>query len=490
MLAINDKMKYNMVAQTKQMAGFALNASYDQLPASTIDQLKRHLLDSVGSLIFAQDQPVIVKLKKAINGLYGQSQNVEIDDLPMDQLAQYFTALIRYPDFMDNFLAKESTCHPSDNIGALLAVGQKRPVNGKEFLLAMAIGYEIECRLTEEMPVMVKGFDHTALLAFSVTAALARLLSLSEEQTSCALGIAGSTFNPLVTSRAAYTTEWKGLASSSVTGGCTSITLMAKNGMTGPVDLFEKPEKGYNAIYGMDLKYQWEKDKFDLIPRCILKSYNAEVHTQSSLEALLELRNNHPIDVAQIEKIDVSTFLTAFHIVGGGEYGDRKEVHSKEQADHSLPYLMAVVLLDGQVYPEQLYPERINRPDVQELLQKIHVHTSFPLHKPVKLAGLLDKKTEAYPEKVMTEVTIHLKDGKKLSLEKETYNGFVDNPFTWNDTIVKFKKLTQNKVNESTQNKIIEMIQNLEDHSIAGLLKKLIIKEPVNRKEPMMAQQR
>jgi 2-methylcitrate dehydratase len=225
----------------------------------------------------------------------------------------------------------------------------------------------------------------------------------------------------------------------------------------------------------MDLKYDWTKEKFDLIPCCILKSYNSEVHSQPSVEAALELKEKHSFDPSEIEKIDVTTFLTAYHIIGGGEYGDRKTVFTKEAGDHSMPYVVAVAILDGQVYPEQLYPERINKPDVQELLQKVNVHTSSPIHKPVKLAGILDKKTEAYPDKLISEVTIELKNGEKYSLEKESYKGFFLDPLSWEDVIQKFKKLTGNKIPEATKDQIISIIQNFEGHSVGELLEKIVI---------------
>ena len=464
-----------MIPQTIQISQFALGVQYEDISTDIVDQLKRHLLDSIGSFIFAQDQLPVIKLRNAFADLQAENKNVSIRDLSFDKLSQYFTALIRYPDFMDNFLAKESTCHPSDNIGPLLAADKLVPLQGKDFLLAMAIGYQVECRLTKEMPVMTKGYDHTALLAFSVTAELARVLGLNEAETACALGMAGCAFNPLVTCRAAYTTEWKGFASSSVNAGCATIALLAKNKMTGPIDLFGKPDKGYNAIYGMELKHDWTQEKFDLIRCCILKSYNSEVHSQPTVEAALELRQKHSFDPTEIEKIDVTTFLTAYHIIGGGEYGDRKTVYTKEAGDHSLPYVIAVALLDGQVYPEQLFSERINQTDVQELLQKVDVHTSFPLHKPVKLAGILDKNTEAYPDKLMTQVTIELKNGEKFSAEKESYKGFFLDPLSWEEVIQKFKKLTGNKIAETTKEEIVEMIRNMEEHSVNELLQRIVI---------------
>ena len=129
----------------------------------------------------------------------------------------------------------------------------------------------------------------------------------------------------------------------------------------------------------------------------------------------------------------------------------------------------AVAILDGQVYPEQLFPERINQPDVQELLQKVDVHTSFPIHKPVKLAGILDKKTEAYPDKLISEVTIHMKNGEKFSMEKESYKGFFLNPLSWEEVIQKFKKLSGNKIDEKTKGEIIGIIENFEKHPVSEL---------------------
>ena len=459
-----------MESQTRQIAGFARNTSFKSIPKDCIDQLKRHLLDSIGSMIFARNHPTTRKIQESLLQLNGRKRFLP-GSLSADQAAQYYTGLIRFPDFMDNFLAKESSCHPGDNIGGLLAVAHLQEVSGRDFLTAMAVAYQIECRLTEQLPVMTKGYDHTALLAFSMTAALSKILDLTLNQTIYALGMAGCSFNPLVTSRAAYTSEWKGFASSLVNAGCMNITVLAKNDLTGPGLLFEVPDKGYNAIYGMELKYDWSKEGFDLIPRCILKSYNAEVHTQSAIAAMLELREQYLFEPAEIKEIDVTTFLTAFHIAGGGGYGKRTNVYSKEQADHSLPYVLAAALLDGQVMPEQLTPERIKADDVQALLQKVKVHTGTPLHKPFKIAGIMDRYTAEYPQQVGTTVTVTLTDGKSFSLEKKDYKGFFTNPFSWEDTIHKFRELSSARINEKRQDEIIAAVKHLEKTNITALLR-------------------
>jgi 2-methylcitrate dehydratase len=452
------------MTQTERIAEFAHSVSFNAIPSATIDRLKLHLLDAIASFVWAQFQELPANVKKALTALSPDGI------MPADHLAQLYTTYIRYPDFMDNFLAKESTCHPSDNIGILLAAGHLEEIQGKDFLTAMAISYDVECRLTELFPVMIEGYDHTVLLSFSATAGAGRLLGLSREELTNALGIAGCSFNPVVTSRASYTSQWKGLVSSMVNAGCMNILSIAKQGITGPEKLFEIPEKGLNAIYKQHLDVDWSKEDFSIISRCSLKTFNAEVHAQSVLELISELAAAHRFAAGEIEQVDITTFLTAYHIIGNGEYGDRTVVYSKEQADHSLPYLAAVTILDKQVYPQQLIADRITSPDVQELLKKVKVHTGFPLHKPVKVAGMLDPYTSAYPDKVKCKVEIVLKDGKKISGEKETYKGFYSTPLTYEEVQQKFIKLNESYVDRESANRIFTLVSNLENASVKELL--------------------
>lgn len=131
---------------------------------------------------------------------------------------------------------------------------------------------------------------------------------------------------------------------------------------------------------------------------------------------------------------------------------------------------MAVALLDGQVYPEQLTPERINRTDVQVLLQKVKVGTVSPLHKPLPLAGLLDPYTAAYPDRVKAKIEIKLIGDRKLTKEVDDFHGFFTRPLSWEDTILKFSKLTGNGISESKKQQIIRLIGELESRSLEELI--------------------
>jgi len=455
--------------QLKEMINFSRRAHFEDIPSSTVDQLKKHLLDSIASLVFSLRQNTPKKLRRQVAAIQQKNGIIPIYELSVDRAAELYTALIRYPDFMDNFLGKHATCHPSDNIGTLLAVAELKKVGGKEFLKAMAIAYQLICRLTEEFPVMTKGFDHTVLLNFSITIAAAELLGLSKEETRHACAMAACTVNPLVTLRASYTSEWKGFASACTAFNCLNKAFLAKEGMTGPYSIFEGP-MAMNKIMEMELHHNWNHEEaFDLIPKCILKRYNSEVHSQSLIEGILELNKKHNINIEAIKEIEATTFLTAYHIIGGGEYGDRKVVVNKEQADHSLPYLLAVALLDKEVYPEQFSVDRINREDVQELLKKVTITTSFPMKEPRKLVSHLDSYTQAYPDKMMGKVTVSTNDGNKFSIEKEDYYGFFTRPLEWHDLQEKFYTLTDGIISQIQQAKIVSIVRDFENHKVQSL---------------------
>lgn len=465
-------MKNNHI--TDKIAVFAMQAAYPQLGKDTVNQLKKHLLDAVASMVFAIGNPTVNKCFRAVAALQsaGACKVPGIVSTGVDHAAQLYTLLIRYPDFMDNFLGKHATCHPSDNIGGILAASQLINASGRDFLTTMAIAYQIECTLIEQMPLMAKGIDHTALLAMSLTAALAPLLSLTEEQAAHAIGIAASSFNTTVTTRASYTYEWKGYASSLIAYNCMNIVLLAKEGVTGPVNYFEGP-MGFKEEFGMAPAFQCERGDFSRIRRCVLKRYNAEVHTQSAIEAMLELREQHYVLPEEVAGVDVTVFLTAYHIVGGGKYGDRKRVATKEQADHSLPYLLAVALLDGAVQPQQLQPSRIREADVQALLQKVRVHTSFPAKSPRKLVEKLDSYTRPYPDKMRVKVRITLKDGKVLTRKKEDYKGFHTRPLSWEEVETKFLSLTTAQLDPIKQRNMIATILHLEERPVRELTDQL-----------------
>lgn len=107
-----------------------------------------------------------------------------------DRAAFYNSALSRYLDFMDSYLAKGETNHPSDNFGAVLAVAESVDATGEELLTAFAVAYQVHARLSDVAPVRARGFDHTTQGAYAAAASAAKALRLPEEQIANAMAIA------------------------------------------------------------------------------------------------------------------------------------------------------------------------------------------------------------------------------------------------------------------------------------------------------------
>jgi 2-methylcitrate dehydratase len=196
------------------------------------------------------------------------------------------------------------------------------------------------------------------------------------------------------------------------------------------------------------------------VRRTFLKRYNAEIHSQSALEALLELRETYDIDAADVERIELETFQVAYDIIGGGEEGDKKQINVKEQADHSLPYLLAVALLDGQVLPEQFAPARITAPDVQELLRRVEVRPA-------------DDLSARFPAEHACRLRLVLEDGTVLAAERGDYEGFLTRPMSWQRVREKFEQLADATVEPELAGELADAVaalDELETRQLTGYL--------------------
>jgi 2-methylcitrate dehydratase len=458
---------------SEEIAAFVLRARFSNISPEVIERLKLHLLDALGCAFGALQGLPIRRLRDQIDEFGGKPICTLIGGgkSAPDRAACFNTALTRYLDFMDNFLAEGETCHPSDNIGSVLTAAEFADATGQDLLTALAVAYEVECRLTAGAPIMEKGFDHTTQLAHSIAAGTGKLLGLNEIQLGHALGLAGVELNALAVTRAAPTTQWKGFASSNVAFDAMHLVFQARSGMTGPLNVFEGV-KGFEEALGKKVKVDWRKDDFSNVAKCILKRFNAEVHAQSALEGILELRRQHRFQPARIKEIEITIFHTAYDIVGGGQYGDRSKVSTREEADHSLPYMAAVAILDGDVQPQQYNPGRITRADVQGLMQKVKVHPPIRIEKPKALVEKIDPYSRKYPDQMPCKIEIKLMNGRAHEIEKTDYSGFYTRPWGWDDVTRKFRGLAR-RLKKTTQDEIIDMVRNLENTTAVNLMKLL-----------------
>lgn len=446
------------MTHAEQLAAFVVRASYADLSPAAREHLKVRVLDSLGCAIGAVDGEPIQLLRAHIDEFGGAARCTLVGGgkTSPDRAALYNSALVRYLDFNDTYLAPGESCHPSDNLGAVLAASEDAGRSGRDFLAALAVAYQVQCRLSDVAPVRARGFDHTTQGSYAVAAGVSKALGLDRIRTANAVAISGTAFNALRVTRTGPLSHWKGLAYPNTAFSGTHAAYLAMRGITGPPLVFEG-NKGFMASIAGQFEIDWSREDLERVTRTVLKNYNAEVHSQSTLEGILELRREHGIRAEEIVRIEVETFDVAYHIIGGGEEGDKTIVRTKEDADHSLPYMVAVALLDGQVMPEQYRPERIHREDVQTLLRKV---TTRPV----------DELSRQFPDRMPCRIRIALEDRRLVVGEKQDYEGFHTRPMRWETVVEKFDRLSELHAAASLRRDIVDAVKNLEAIEVRDLV--------------------
>ena len=291
------------MTQVEQMAEFVGRVSYENLSKQARLQLKIRILDALGCAIGALDYEPIRMIREQIDEFdcNGSCSLIGGGRTAPDRAAFYNSALVRYLDFNDAFLAKGETCHPSDNLGSVLAASEYANRTGRDLLTALAVAYQVQCRLSEVAPVRARGFDHTTQGSFALAAGVAKALGLDPVKTANALAIAGTAFNALRVTRTGALSNWKGLAYPNTAFGVMHTTFLAKRGITGPGEVFEG-NKGFMDTISGHFELDWSKEDLEMVTKTIVKKYNAEIHSQSAIEGILEL-NMNVLQTAQTSKV-------------------------------------------------------------------------------------------------------------------------------------------------------------------------------------------
>ena len=443
---------------TTELAEFALSVEYDDLSGDVREALKKRVLDSVGIAVGAMGATPTEQVRETVTELepdgpcrlWGTDRSAS----PVGA-AMYNTALVRYLDFMDSFLAPGETPHPSDNVAGVLAVAEDRELSGAELLASIGVAYEVQGELAWNAPVRDRGWDHVTHTVISAAVSAGHARGLDREGLRNAVGIAGTAHNALRVTRTGGINEWKGVASANAARNAVYSVVLADNGMEGPVDLFEG-QKGWKQIVSGEFEV-------DLDPGCgrvfdtMTKRYVAETYAQSAVGGIIELATEHDIQPEQVERIGLDTFAGAALIIGGGE-GDRYEVTTKAQADHSLPYMLAAALIDREMTVASYAPERIRREDVQTLLRTVEVEEDPAL-------------TTQFENGFMpARIEVELADGTVHRVEREAFEGHPTRPASWEAIREKFESLTRERYDESRREAIVATVRELESHDVADLV--------------------
>jgi 2-methylcitrate dehydratase len=448
-------------ATTDKMAEFVVRADQSDLSGQVLPTLKRNVLDSIACALGALDGELIPTIRAHAEQFSSRPTATFIGGgrASVDQAAFFNAVLVRYPDLLDTYLTPGGLCHPADNFGAVFAVAEHVDAPGADFLLALAVAYEIQSRFSAQVPVMSRGLNHALQLAMSAAAGSAKLLALDVEHTADAIAASAADNVSLAAVHAEPVSTWKGI-SPAITGmRAVYTTMLASRGITGPRALFEGPN-GLERLFDQAIDMRTSDRSLTAVEQTYLKQYCSLIHGQVIIDATLALRDEYGITVADVTSVTLEVFQGAFDIAGGGSYGNKDYPSTKEQADYNLKYLVSVALLDGQVGPEQLETERVRRDDVQDVLARVHVEAAADL-------------TAAYPERTAARVHIALHDGRELHREQSDFEGSPTRPMSWDRVVQKLHWLGEPFADATLRAEIIDAVWRLDEISVgelAGLL--------------------
>jgi 2-methylcitrate dehydratase len=376
----------------------------------------------------------------------------DVSYVPWD--AAYFnTHLIRALDWNDTYLSLEPA-HPSDNIGALLAVCGLKQISGKEFLTALVVAYDIQCRFCDAASLRARGWDHVAYVNIASTLALSKLLGLTREQTKHAVALA---LNPSIVMRqvrvGSQVSMEKGASAAEASRAAMWGVMRALCGMTGPKEIFEGQFGFINQVSGpLRLEAFEELGKNFKLPQTYIKLYPVEYHAQAVVEAAFcirqEMKENR-VEFKDIERITIESYEAARTIIGDPP---KRRPKTKESADHSIFYILAVALLEGKMTLNQYRPELFTNPAVLVLIDAMS-----------DVMEVDEFNRTYYNQGFPVRITVITKDGRVFSAFVEDPKGHPARPMSDGDLAVKFSDLCSSLMESNAYENLMGALRSIED---------------------------
>ena len=435
----------------EKLAHYFHSTNYNVVPENVIHETKKRIIDSLGCGIGAfNEEPVKIsrKVAEAARDRQGSTLFGTRKKTTPDLAAFVNGIMVRYFDYNDTYLSKEPA-HPSDNIGPCFSVAESERATGKDLLLSILLAYEIQCRLCDAADIRHRGWDHVCYGLPSTALAAGKLMDLDTEKMTQAVNLALNSHITMRQVRAGELSMWKGCSFANAARNGVFSALLAREGMTGPSPIFEGEMGFFKQVSG---PFEMNVDDFGgrngsfKIAETYLKFFPAEIHSQTSIWAALEARKEieKPEDMVSVE---IASHEAGYTILGKDP--EKWNPLTKETADHSLPYIVGMALLEGKIDNSTYTEKKFRDPKILEFLKKIAV---------------VEDKTLSvmYPEAVANRVTVKLSSGKVVSKQVDYHKGHPKNPMSDAEVEEKFQRLTRKYLDKNRARRILDAVWNLE----------------------------
>jgi 2-methylcitrate dehydratase len=447
------------------MARFTIDLAYADLPADAITLAKRFLLDSIGCAYGGSRTDDVRIFLDFYNEIGGKGEATVFNSpkrLPMINATLLNSLMIRALDYNDIYWEQDPG-HPSDIIPAVLSPAEVLRKSGKDLILAIILAYEWEQRLCEfAFPgIRETKWHHATLTQIASPLAAGKILGLSEDELVNAIGISASNHLTLGAVTAGHLTKMKNTVDPLSAQAGLWGALLAKRGYEGPEHVIDGKEGLADTL---------DKNRFDFtilsngfgesfrITRCSMKAFPTEALTHSPMSAVIKLMQNHGIDKKDVKEVRIRTVARAADILSDPSKYDPK---TRETADHSLPYCIAVSIVDGTVTPDSFSEKKIMDPEIRSYLNKIKV-----------IAEPSYEKT--FPKLKKAGVTITTRNDLTYEIELDYPLGDYREPMDDRTFFAKFDAMVLPEISREKRDRLVETIYSLEKIKDVNILTKLL----------------
>jgi len=439
-----------MDQMTQRLAHYALEAQYSGLSAQSVHECKRRLIDTFGCAIGAYDEPLSA-MARALAARSSGDPAVRVwgtrTSSTPEAAAFANGVMLRVMDISDTYLGK-SRGHPSDVASAVIALAECVHADGRDTIAALALAYDVYCSLCNAYDWNTAGWDQPLYCVLGSAVGAARLLRLDAAQMANAISLALVPNMAMGQTRRGPLSSWKGCAGANAARNGVFAALLARDGFTGPTAVFE----GEGGLMDNVAPFTWELPRFGhMITQTHIKSLPVCYHGQSAVLLALDMRARCP--VSRIREIHVDAYRAAVDMMGTD--ASRWAPTTHETADHSLPYTVAIALIDGRINAQSFDAARFTDPQVVALMQKVKVNED-------------PKLTQAYPEGAPSRVRIVLESGEALTEERTYPAGHAKSPMTDAEVERKFRDMLSAHPAAKRTDELLQRLWSLEECEDVG----------------------
>jgi 2-methylcitrate dehydratase len=419
----------------------------DEVPPSAVAAGLRHLVDGLVCAVAGQGTDpaqAAVRVARATESAAGATVIGAGFRSDPGHAAMANAIMIRTLDWNDGMLARGGG-HPSDMIPAVVATAELNGATGRQVLEAVVLAYELLGGIGNVAPSNRRGWDQGLFMAPSVALAVGRMRGLTRSQLANALSLSVVSAVPLLVTRRGALSMWKGAATSVAIRHALDCVDLAAEGMTGPSDPFEGTMGVFDQLTGaFEVQLPTHPGGRWVTEISHMKQFPAESHSQSILGFVPRIREWAAVD--DLATIEIECYWEMFNAIGS--HPSVWDPQNRETADHSLPYLVSVALVDGEIGLHSFDPDRVADPALRPVMQKVSVRENPEFTSEYRPPG---HGLAAHPH-VRVTVTTH--DGRTMTEDLRFPKGHPENPMNDADVDVKINRATADTFDDAGRRRL------------------------------------